>query len=217
MNPFKRAQIDLKNKSRLMDNRFGESSPIDNKKLPNMPRGSAVVISKEVKQVLDLIQELTAEERIEIPFLLCGKNEGQVVYFDKVVAGSSGLSGTEADFSSLVPDLQEFINKSPKNGTDIVAHGHSHPKSINNYHLNFSLGDMNAYKNFRLDNPVFATGKIELCSCLLTGGNYNFLFFDGNDYYKFEHVYVQDKNGNIVEQLPCYRSNFVNTNDRGRY
>ena len=73
MNPFKRAQIDLKNKSRLMDNRFGENSPIDNKKLPNMPRGSAVVISKEVKQVLDLIQELTTEERIEIPFLLCGK------------------------------------------------------------------------------------------------------------------------------------------------
>ena len=76
---------------------------------------------------------------------------------------------------------------------------------------------MNAYKNFRLDNPVFANGKIELCSCLLTGGNYNFLFFNGEDYYKFEHVYVQDENGNIIEQLPCYGSNFVNTNDRGRY
>ena len=112
--------------------------------------------------------------------------------------------------------LEEFINKSKKDGSDIVVHGHSHPMT-SEYNKSFSLGDMNAYKDFRLDNGVFRTGKIELCSCLLVDGNYNFLFFDGNDYYKFNDVFVQAENGDIIEQLPCYRKGpgLYRGNERG--
>ena len=67
---FNRALIDLKNKQRLMDNQFGDMSPIDNNKLPNMPRGSVVVLSKKVKNTLNLIQEKTKESGKEVPFLL---------------------------------------------------------------------------------------------------------------------------------------------------
>lgn len=207
---FRRAQIDLKNKLRLLDNRFGENSPIDNNLLPNMKLGSAVIISKHVKDILKLIQELTVGEGKEFPFLLYGKVDGQIVYFDRIDADIENLSGVEAVFSNLVPDFEKFIEKSKKDGTDIVAHGHSHPKSINNYHLNFSLGDMNVYKDFRFNNEVFRTRKVELCSCLLTDGNYNFLFFDGNDYYKFNDVFVQDENGDFIEKMPCYgKSNLI--------
>ena len=204
---FRRAQIDLKNRERLLNNRFGDMSPIDNNKLPNMPQGIVVILSKRIKDILKLIQESTAEDGKEIPFILYGKTEGQLVHFTDIDADIDNLQTAEADFSNLTQGLQEFINKSKKDGTDIVAHGHSHGKSTNNYHLNFSLGDMNAYKDMRLNNEVFRTGKVELCSCLLTDGNYNFLFFDGDDYYKFNDVFVQAENGDIIEKLPCYKSN----------
>lgn len=213
---FNRALIDLKNKQRLMDNRFGDMSPIDNNKLPNMPRGSVVVLSKKVKNTLNLIQEKTKESGKEIPFLLYGKTEGQLVHFTNIDADFSDLRTAEANFVNLTPKLQKFIDTSKKDGTDIVAHGHSHP-ARSAYYRNFSLGDMNAYKNMRLDNDVFRTGKIELCSCLLTDGNYNFLFFDGNDYYKFNDVFVQAENGDFIEKLPCYNKlDYTNIMYQGR-
>ena len=213
---FKRAQIDLKNRLRLLDNRFGEHSPINNDMLPNMPQGSAVIVTQRVKKVLSLIQDITQAEKKEIPFLLYGKNEGQIVFINEVDAELDNLSAVEANHATLVPGMQRFIRESKKDGSDIIVHGHSHPMT-SEYNKSFSLADMNAYKDFRLDNGVFRTGKIELCSCLLVDGNYNFLFFDGNDYYKFNDVFVQAENGDIIEQLPCYKKGLglYRGNERG--
>ena len=68
------AIIDLKIEQRLLDNRFGEISPIDNNLLPNMQQGSVVVITEDVKAALISIQELTIEMGKEFPFLLYGNN-----------------------------------------------------------------------------------------------------------------------------------------------
>ena len=70
---LKRAQIDVKNRLRLLDNRFGENSPINNDMLPNMRQGSVVIVIQRVKEVLSLIQDITQAEKKEIPFLLYGK------------------------------------------------------------------------------------------------------------------------------------------------
>lgn len=206
----RRRVVDMKNQSRLMDNRLGEHSPIDSNRLPNMPRGSAVIIADNVQDIMRLIQEITTKSKKEIPFILYGKNEGKIVFFDQIDVELDELSGIEADFSGLMPKLQDFINKSKKDGNDIVAHGHSHPE-VGQYYNSFSLGDMNAYKSMRFDNDVFNSKKVELCSCLLTGGNVNFLFFDGNDYYKFNDVFVQNAEGDIIKKLPCY-GNSMQTN-----
>ena len=205
---LKRAQINLKNKLRLLDNRFGENSPINNDLLPIVPNGR-VVVTQRIKEALSTIQVITQAEKKEVPFILYGKNIGQTVFINEYDVDLDNLSGGEANHASLFQGLQDFINSSKKDGTDIVAHGHSHPVTCE-YNKSFSLGDMNAYRDFRLDNEVFRSGKIELCSCLLADGNYNFLFFDGNDYYKFNDVFVQNENGDIIERLPCYKkSNLV--------
>ena len=202
---LKSAIIDLKNKQRLLDNRFGENSPINNNLLPNMKRGSMVVIAEDVKDILSLIQEKTQREKKEVPFLLFGKTEGQTVFIDNIDAELDILSGVEANHANLMSTLEIFIKKSKKDGSDVVVHGHTHPVTCE-YNKSFSLADMNAYKNMRLNSEFFRTGKIELCSCLLAGGNYNFLFFNGDDYYKFNDVFVQAENGDIVEKLPCYNN-----------
>ena len=205
---LRRAKIDLKNKLRLINNHYGDMSPINNDLLPGMPKGSVVVIAEDVHKIMDKIQKETTKDKREIPFLLYGKNEGQLVFFDKIDVDWRNPHSMEADFSRLAPKLNEFVNKSKKDGTDIIAHGHSHPEIGGFYHC-FSLKDMDGYKNLRMDNEVFKMGKIELCSCLLTDGNTNFLFFDGNDYYKFNEVFVQAENGDFIEQLPCYKKTMV--------
>lgn len=208
-NAFKKAQIYLKNKQRILSD-FGENSPINTRLLPNMPGESAVIISQYVKETLELIQGVTTDEKVEIPFFLFGTVDGQIVYFDRIEADTDSLSAVEANYAKLVPVMQHFIINSPKNGKDILAHGHTHPVTIE-YNKSFSLGDLNAYKNFRFDNDIFNSGKIKLCSCLLVDGQYNFLFFDGNDYYKFNNVYVQKENGDF-ESLPCYNNNMYTNN-----
>ena len=197
------AKIDLKNRLRLLDNRFGENSPINNDLLPIVPNGR-VVVTQKIKEALSAIQVITQSEKKEVPFLLYGKNIGQTVFINEYDVDLDNLSGVEASHAALVAGMQRFIRESKKDGSDIIVHGHSHPVT-SEYNKCFSLADMNAYRDFRLNDEVFKSGKIELCSCLLADGNYNFLFFDGNDYYKFNEVCVQNENGYIVEHLPCYR------------
>ena len=78
---LRRAKIDLKNKLRLINNDYGDMSPINNDLLPGMPKGSVVVIAEDVQKIMDKIQKETTKDKREIPFLLYGKNEGQLVFF----------------------------------------------------------------------------------------------------------------------------------------
>ena len=188
-----------------------ENFPVRNSMLGIVPQGK-VFLSDEVAEFLFAVDEVSKEENYEIPFLLFGKNDKQNVFIDSYV--SSGISGrTEANFSGLNSALQDFISKSNKDGTDVVVHGHSHPKT-GSYYTNFSLGDMKTYMQFRKDNQVFDNNNICLISCLVADGNFNFLFYDGNDYYKFNEVYERMPSGEI-KRLKCYQSPDVIIN-RGR-
>ena len=190
-----------------------ENFPVRNSMLGIVPQGK-VFLSDEVAEFLFAVDEVSKEDNYEIPFLLFGKNDKQNVFIDSYV--SSGISGrTEANFSGLNSALQDFISKSNKDGTDVVVHGHSHPK-IGSYYTNFSLGDMKTYMQFRKDNQVFDNNNICLISCLVTDGNFNFLFYDGNDYYKFNEVYERMPSGEL-ERLKCYQSPDVIINHDREY
>ena len=196
-------KIKMQNRIAAIYDQDEEMFAVDNARLPVMPQGSAVILSQDVYEALSVVQDVTRDTNKEYPFFLMGRVDGQVVYFDKFTADSKNSQGTVANFSQfLINKLTDFIAVSPKDGSRIVAHGHSHPK-LSDYYLNFSLGDMTGYMEMQDDNPVFKSKQIELCSVLLAGGNYNFLFYDGNDYYKFSEVFYQDKNG-ALHPVPCY-------------
>lgn len=207
------ARVKLKNRITLS---AGENSVIDNRALPDMPRGSVAIISEDVYEIMRVIEMATHRDNAEFPFVLYGRTSGQTVFFDDIDADySASESSIETKYTSrMVDGLSKFVKDSPKDGTRIVAHGHTHPR-IGGYYLNFSLGDMISYMQMRKSNPVFDTSQIELCSVLLTGGNYNFLFYDGNDYYKFNQVFVQKENGRLVP-LPCYGPDVSLNHSRGR-
>lgn len=205
---FANASYLLKAKAKLADKIIklpgvdAENLPVRNSLLGIVPQGK-VFLSDAVAEFLFAVDDASKEAGHEIPFLLFGKTQGQNVIIDNYV--SSGVSErTEARFSELNSYLQDFISKSNKDGTDVVVHGHSHPKT-GNYYTNFSLGDMKAYMQFRKDNRVFDNNNICLISCLVADGNFNFLFYDGNDYYKFNDVYERMLSGEL-KRLNCYRS-----------
>lgn len=206
---FLRAQIEFSINARLLVNAWGGMAPVNNNCLPFLGDDSIVFISEDVYKKLQEIQKKTRDNKQEIPFLLYGETRGQRVVFNKIDVQADGLRSTEADFSTdMIQKLQNFIDNSKKDGSDIVAHGHSHPP-LSTYYKNFSKDDLKSYMNFRFDNPEFNDKKIELCSCLLAGENFNFLFFDGNDFYKFANVVVFDDNAQIIKKLPCYQDEYI--------
>ena len=111
-----------------------ENFPVRNSLLGIVPQGK-IFLSDVVAEFLFAVDDVSKENGYEIPFLLFGKNQGQNVIIDNYV--SSGISEkTEARFSELNSCLQDFISKSNKDGTDVVVHGHSNPKT-GNYYTNF--------------------------------------------------------------------------------
>ena len=208
-NPFSEGIYKLKAKNKLagkiipLSGMNEDNYPVKTSMLGVVPQGK-VILSSDVAAFLDVVDDTTKETGREIAFLLFGKTQEQVVYIDNYIV--NGLSDSmNAHFSSAINSaLQNFINSSEKDGTDMVVHGHSHPK-LGNYYNNFSLGDMEAYTKFREANNVFNSNKIWLSSCLVVDGNFNFLFYDGNDYYKFNEVYEQKSDGKL-KKLKCYQS-----------
>lgn len=197
-----KAKAILKGKEAWIYGLDSENAPIANRNLLVMPRGSAVILSAEVSELLELIDKKTKAEGKEIPFFLYGKTKGQTVIIDDIDADIDNLQDTEAVFSpELVTSLEQFVHKSKKDGSDIIVHGHTHPK-IGNYFKNFSYGDMSAYVHLKEQLPVFKNSQIEVCSCLIVDGNYNFLFYNGENFYRFENVFAEHENG--LRRLPCY-------------
>lgn len=208
---YLRGQMNFLINARLLVDAWGDMAPVNNKSLPFMKKNSVVFVLEHVYKKMQEIQNKTRVEKIEIPFFLYGKTKGDRVVFDAIDVQTDNLQGAEADFSAdMCNKMQNFINSSKKDGSDIVAHGHSHPQTTAYYKM-FSRGDLKAYVNFWLDNSVFYEKKIELCSCLLTGGNFNFLFFNGNDFYKHENVLVVNDEGKVVKKLPCYQNEDIIT------
>ena len=199
-----------------------EMNSIRNDKLPVMERGNCVVLSEKVYQMLVAIQQDTYNKKLEYPFFLFGKREdsGRILYFDDYVIDTTGVESKSASFDKtdkLLNRLNNFVANSPRDGTCVIAHGHSHPPITNQY-LNFSLGDMTSYMQWREENALFKSKEFFGCAVLLTGGNYNFLFFDGYDWYRYNDVFVQHK-ARDIEKLPCYgadRHFLQNVNNRNR-
>lgn len=208
-NPFSEGIYKLKAKNKLAGKVIPlrgideDHYPVKASMLGVVPQGK-VILLPDVAMFLGAVDDATKETGREIAFLLFGKTQGQVVYIDNYIA--DGLSDSmNAHFSPEINSaLQNYIDASGKDGTDIVVHGHSHPK-LGSYYNNFSLGDMEAYTEFREANNVFNSNKIWLSACLVVDGNFNFLFYDGNDYYKFNEVYEKLPDGGL-KKLKCYRN-----------
>ncbi len=213
MSEFEVARAKVLAKSRVTVHAVDEDNDVvDNTQLPRMPGGSKVIIEHRIYEELKYLEQLTGAKKAECSFLLFGYSKGQTVVFNDIISAAPSGSSVVASFNKRQAEkLTDFCKNARRDENKIVAHGHTHPHlsyDQSGWYLNFSYGDIMGYINMREQSLV--KDRVDLCGCLLTGGNFNFVFCDGKDVYRFDKVFVQDKNGNIVKQLPCFGHDVTN-------
>ena len=185
---------------------YGLNTPIDAKRLDNMPRGK-VVLSQAVFEELLRVNDESEKARAEFSYLLTGTTEGQTVRFDSVVSCENQGNTAEANFSPLLPNLNAYVRGVQQLGETqaVVCNGHTHPKNMSPYAEDFSLADMAGFMQMKEDNRVFKDGTIDLCGGIMSDLNFNFCFYDDKmqSFYKFNDVVLELETG---EQIPlsCY-------------
>ncbi len=191
--------------------RAGENSVVDNRQLPRMPQGSCIIIPDEIYQSLRVVADVTNEKTMEVPFYLTGYNSGQTVYIDGFNADTSAnQNNVSATFSEqLTQEMFDFAKAAKPGENKALVHGHTHPRigHAERGYLNYSIGDIDAYIKMHYDFPEI-NGKINVLGCLLTGGNFNFVFFDGNDMYRFDDVFVKNSQGEL-KKLPAFGPDII--------
>ena len=191
---------------------FGDNSPIANSRFPRTNKLVAVVLTNQVYKILQDISNITNKKNSEVPFLLFGfidfKNQ-QFVFNDIIVQYPTESHSYEATFSKYQNKVYaEYCINATRAEGKIVAHGHSHPR-VGRWYLNYSVADVNGYINMAYSEIAKNVG---ICGCLLTGGNFNFVFCDGVDVYRCDNVFAEDDNGEFV-QLPCFSPDVNNQNN----
>lgn len=188
---------------------YGENTPINSDTITDMPNAT-IILSEKVYGSLQAIQDVTNEERREVPFFLYGRETANnVIEFDDFFTNSNrdNRQSTEAVFDQvMIDDLERRVNNN-LNTDFVVCHGHSHP-AISEFYQNFSLGDFASYIEMNQNNSVFRNKQVELTSCLVTStGDINFLFYDNisENFYRFTNVYARDNNA--LKPVNCYNLN----------
>lgn len=187
---------------------YGEMTPVNSQILNTMPSTSSIILNQNVYEMLLAVQEITAQNKEELPFFLYGREiEPNKIEFTEFMLSSNSQSNHHASFNqTMINHLQSRIEQELDNGF-VVCHGHSHPP-LGTFHQHFSLGDLSSYVQMNEENPVFNEKHVELMSCLITCTNdINFLFYDNSsqNFYRFLNVFVKEKDNHFTP-LYCYQS-----------
>ena len=215
-NRFNAATLKLKTQNRISV-WAGDNSVVNNNFLPHMPNPFCVIIKQDVYDVLDAVGYTTNKDGFEIPFVLTGyyDMENQQVIIDDGFVQHNSESGRLKAVATHESEkyATDFIRSAKPNENKVIVFGHTHTR-VGGYYLNFSWGDIKGYiDTYEQNRDFFDNHNISMMACLLTGDNFNFLFCNDEDTYRFDNVFVQRNNGDL-EKLPAFGPDVVNVNDR---
>ena len=193
-------------RERFEEVNYGVNTPIDAKKLPDVPLGK-VILSLDVFEQLLIVNDESERAQAEFTFILTGITERQTVKFDNIVWARNQGNRLEGDFTPLEGNLNSYVKTVLQLGAQnqIILMGHTHPQQLSRFAQDFSLGDMAGFIQFKEDYDFFKNGEIELCGGIMSNLYFNFCFYDYNmqDFYKFDDVVIGLENGEQI-QLSCY-------------
>lgn len=86
---------------------YGVNTPINAKKLDDVPQGK-VVLSQNVFEELLKVNDESEKAKAEFSYLLTGITEGQTVKFDNIVWCRNNGDKAEADFTPLLSNLNRM-------------------------------------------------------------------------------------------------------------
>lgn len=94
---------------------YGVNTPIDAKRLPDVPSGK-VILSQEVFQQLLKINDESEKANAEFAYFLTGITEGQTVKFDNIVWTRNQGNSATANFNPLLKNLNAYVKSVQQNG-----------------------------------------------------------------------------------------------------
>ncbi|MEG0873649.1 MAG: hypothetical protein RSG48_06865 [Clostridia bacterium] len=182
-------------------NNYGDQTPVDTYLL-KMDNDRKIIITDEIQEKLDVINEVCKTEGGEIPYFLTGtKLEDETIRFDKIIISYGSMERQSANFSKeSVEQLNQFVTDNKDNQNAIVCHGHTHPQH-GSFYNQFSIGDLGAYVNFK-NNQKF--GQVDTIGMVLVDGSYNFIEYNKNQFYKIKNVFREVEENQKYELLPSY-------------
>ena len=213
---FNSATLKLKAQNRISV-WAGDNSVVNNACLPKMPNPFCMIIKEDVYDILSVVGNVTDIYGFEIPFVLTGyfdKENLQFIIDDGLVHHNSESDRLEAVASNEMNKYaSDFIKSAKVQENKVIAFGHTHPR-VGGYYLNFSWGDIKGYIDaYEQNRNLFDNHNISMLACLITGGNFNFLFCNKEDTYRFDDVFVQKKNGDLIK-LPAFGPDVSMVNNR---
>ncbi|MDD3048691.1 MAG: hypothetical protein PHQ89_01705 [Bacilli bacterium] len=198
-----------------------EMTPISPLYMDSANKEHNVVITEEAFNNLLKIKQITEQTNNEVAFFLFGEEKPNgTIWFDTVISDFKPSSVTTADFDSITPKLNQYVDmiKSGQLGNEnkqVVCHGHTH--GISPVSDNFSFGDLISYVRLTNADLWFQNRKIETMGMLMPpSGDFNFIMYENNPnyegFYTFQKVYLRH-NDSTAELLPSYiNGNYIEKN-----
>lgn len=185
-------------------------SPVNPFHFENLDSKHSIILTKQVHEILLVIDNYNFRNQKEVPFILYGKmTKGGAIVFDDIDCDFKKLSDDSASFQNLNEylnlKLRRFILDDEKN--KIICLGHTHPYTGDKVSFSYSLMDLIIHLQLN-DNQVFLNPKnnnkvFSLMKSITKDFNFIYYEVEQNRFYKVNKVFLQTKRKEF-EPLSAY-------------
>ena len=192
------AHLNHKNKETIY------SAPVNPNYLQPLDIRHSIVLTDNVFDALETIDQYNIDYKKEVPFILYGyETKGGAIVFDDIYCDFHKLKEASATFENLDEFLymrmQVFLIDNMKN--KVICLGHTHPFT-GKISFNYSIADLcchltyysyNVFSDPKYNNKVFSLMKS-------VSNDYNFIYYDGesNTFKKVQKVYLKKKKKEFI-------------------
>lgn len=187
------------------DARYVYGAPINPLYLENIDPKHSVVLTNEVYETLEVIEDYNFRNKKEVPFILYGKEtRGGAILFNDIDCDFRKLKDDNATFENIYEYCYLKIRRFSidKERNKVICIGHTHPFSGNKVALNYSLTDFMSHVKF-CEYPIFKDSEYnnKIFSLMKSvTEDYNFVYYNPNNnrFYKVPKVYLQRKKKEFI-------------------
>ena len=176
------------------------TAPINPLYMENIDASHSIVLTKEVYETLEIIEDYNFKNKKEVPFILFGKEtKGGAIIFDDIDCDFKKLEDASASFDNIEEYFSLKLNRVAidREKNKVFCLGHTHPFNGNRLVFNYSLQDFVVHLHFaHMDIFYDKNNNNKIFSLMKSiSKDFNFVYYDvhKNRFYKVPKVFLQEK------------------------